>query len=99
MGELLPEVHNRARKNFSTILRAVAVTGLGPVAEACNVDSSTVHRWKEKELERLSVALAAMGLKVTSSTAQCYSAEYIQHLRYFAKRGFDTEQFEEEDPE
>jgi CII protein len=98
-AELFPEADSRARKTRATILNALANTGLVIVADACGVDASTVSRWKEKDFDRFSVALTAMGLKVVKSVAQCYSAEYIQHLRYFAKRGFDVEEFAEEDPE
>lgn len=89
----------RARKTHSVLLQAVATVGLTPVAEACGIDKSTVARMRDNEFERIAMALTAMGLKPVPIDSTCYRPEYIQHLRYFARRGFDTEQQADEDAE
>ena len=81
-----------ARKNFQTILQALALSGAKPVAEACGVDVSTVTRWKSNlengkpgPWQQFANALAAMGLKVVPDDAVTVDREPFEAILLLAK--------------
>jgi len=76
----------RARKNESVILQALAARGQDNVAREIGVSESTISRFKAQEIARLSQLLAVCGLKVVPEHLRCYPEEHIEHLQYFAQR-------------
>jgi hypothetical protein len=90
MPEVSAPTSETARKIHAAILQRLASYGQIRVAEALGVHESTVSRMKGDDLERLARLLAALDLKVVPAEAKCYQPEFIEHLRYFARLGFDN---------
>lgn len=88
-----------ARKNLTRMLNALKDVGQKPVADACGVAVSQVSRWTEKDLPRFAVALSTMRLQVNKSDTVRFPPEYMVHMRYFAKLGFDLGAVDEDEPE
>jgi hypothetical protein len=80
-----------ARKSQTRILRALASVGQRPVADALGKSETWVSRWKSEDVETFARLLEALGLKVVPIGVKCYEPEYVEHLRYFARLGFNTE--------
>lgn len=78
-----------ARKSQTQILQRLATVGQKPVADALSVSEATVSRMKGEGVETFTGLLAALSLKVVPADHKCYSAEYIEHLHYFAKIGME----------
>lgn len=76
-----------ARKSQTLILQRLASEGQAPVARALSVSEATISRMKGEGIESFAALLGALGLQVVPVEHKCYSAEYIGHLIYFAKRG------------
>ena len=78
--------HALANKNQAAILRALAETGLKPVAEALHVDESTVSRMKEPggQVGRFAAMAAALGLKLVREDEETYRPEVMQALHTLA---------------
>ena len=75
----------RARKNASAILQALAKVGQTHVAEFLSVSESTVSRFKEKAIPEAAELLAACGLKAVPESLTCYKPESIAALLTLAK--------------
>jgi hypothetical protein len=73
-----------ARRIESAILQSLARVGLEPVAAACQVDATTVGRWREKEIPRLALMLALAGMKTVPVSMRCYRPETIDALHALA---------------
>lgn len=89
MTESLHATENLSRKCEAAILRALASVGQKAAGEAIGKSETWVSRWKSEDLKSCADLLAALGVKVVPADHMCYSAEYIAHLHYFAKRGMD----------
>lgn len=78
--------HALTNKNQAAILRALAETGLKPVAEALHVDESTVSRMKEPggQVGRFAAMAAALGLKLVREDEETYRPEVMQALHTLA---------------
>lgn len=77
---------DRARKNHTAMLKALCTAGQSAVAGAIGVHESTVSRWKDGELEKLSMFLSAVGLKVVPVNMHCYPPDEIEALKVLARR-------------
>lgn len=86
MNPISPEAPARARRIEAIILQRLAALGLEAVGGAVGVDSSTVSRWKSREIPQLALAIAAMGLKVVPVELRCYPEEEIEAIFTLAKR-------------
>lgn len=76
----------RARKNLSALLRAVARVGQKPVADAAGVSVATISRWTETgEWQRIADILAALGQKSVDEQMQCFRSADIDALLTLAK--------------
>lgn len=69
MTKFSQDVHEIARKNERTILRAVATVTARHVCETSGISETQFSRLKEEKLEQYCTALAAMGLQVVSVDA------------------------------
>ena len=74
-----------ARKNVSTILRALAAVGQINVAEAFETSETTVSRWKGEKIEEMGQLLAVLGLKSVPQDYKCYDPKSIDALLTLAK--------------
>lgn len=85
---------DRARKNSSMILRAIAERGSNAAAEGWGVSASRFcHMKNDKDhplTECVAGMLAALGLKVVPDRMQCFDPEYVEHLRALAKIGLNA---------
>jgi hypothetical protein len=80
---------DRARKNETVILQALASTGQSEVARAMGVAESTVSRFKDGGISQAASLLAHCGLKVVPAGVQCFDPAYVEALRELAKHGVD----------
>jgi hypothetical protein len=86
------EPRERARKNLSIVLNAMAEKGQNELAKAMGVAESTISRMKgEGGLEQVVGALAHLGLKVVPVGYECYDPEYVAALRTLANVGIKKE--------
>lgn len=86
MAELSPGVDAIARKSLTALLQGVERVGQKALAEGCGVDDSTITR--DKAIwDRVAKSAAIAGIKFVPSELKCYSPDYVEHLRYFARRG------------
>lgn len=79
----------RARKNESVILQALATTGQSEVARAMGVAESTISRFKDGGIAQAAALLAHCGLKAVPVGVQCFDPVYVEALRELAKHGVD----------
>lgn len=77
----------RARKNESAMLQALATMGQNELARAMGVNESTVSRLKDGRIAEMSIALAHLGLKVVPNGMQCFQPEYVEALQTLAAIG------------
>ena len=77
----------RARKNESTILQAMAAMGQAELAKAMAVHESTVSRFKESGIGTFSTALAYLGLKCVPVGMACFDPTYVEALKTLAEVG------------
>lgn len=80
-----------ARKIQAAILQRLADVTQIAVSTALDVSEATVSRLKSEHLESFTAFLAALELKVVPARSKCYEPEYIDHLRFFAKKGLERE--------
>lgn len=80
-------IAERARRNHTAVLRALATVGQAKAAELVGVSESTVSRFKDGGLEQAAALLAAVGLKCVPIQAQCFDPEYVRALRVMAGVG------------
>ena len=85
MPALSTDQQGTARKNASSILRALASVGQVHVATALGVSESTVSRWKDKEIDEMGQFLAVLGMKAVSANYKCYDPKSIDALLTLAK--------------
>jgi len=86
----------RARKNNSTILQALARVGQVTVAERMRVSESKISRFKNGELTEIATFLGALDLKVVPTSARCFRPEFVNALFELAKDRMTTIQQPEE---
>lgn len=88
MATVSAEIAERARKNASAILRAVAAVKQVRVAELLGVSETTVSRLlSEGEMDRIGQVLAACRLKVVPETDPTVDADLLQSLAVLAAHG------------
>lgn len=81
----------RARKNESTILKALASLGQSHLAERMGVSESVISRQKSSgDLAKTAEMLAQLGLKVVPESVQCFDPVYVEHLRALAQLGLKS---------
>lgn len=81
----------RARKMQALIFQRLSELSATCIAEALGVSDATVSRMKNEQTESYTAFLAALGLKLVPESSKCFQPEYIEHLRYFARRGVELE--------
>lgn len=78
--------HERARKSYSTVLRALQEPGRQvAAATAMGVSESTVSRIKTDQIEQVCLLLACVGLKVIPTSMECVPVEQMQALLTLAR--------------
>lgn len=77
----------RARKNESVMLQALAATGQNTVALAMGVNESTISRFKDGGLAQAAQLLAHCGLKVVPVGMACFDPNYVEALKTLAEVG------------
>lgn len=87
MAESCVVDRDRSRKSQTAILQGLASTGQKTVGEAIGKSETWVSRWKSEDLTTCANLLAALNLKIVPAAHKCYSAEYVDNLRYFARIG------------
>lgn len=60
------------------------------VGETLGRSESWISRWKADDAENAIRVIDALGLKLVDIEARCYLPDYLEHLRYFARAGFDA---------
>jgi len=86
MAEASQSVDSIARKTLTNILNAVEKVGQNTIADACEVDNSTITGDKAKFWPRFAKTLAVAGLKVVPADARCYAPATIEPLLALAKQ-------------
>ena len=81
---------DRANKNHSTILQALAQAGQSKVAEALGISESTLSRMKDGDLAQLAKLLALCDLKVVPARYECEDPAYIHSLKLFAQKHLEA---------
>lgn len=78
--------------NQTAILRALAETGLKPVAEALHIDESTVSRMKEPggQIGKFAAMAAVLGLKLVRADEETYRPEVMQALHTLAAMALEV---------
>lgn len=99
MSEVSPLLPESARKVHVVMLRRLAERGQANIGETIGKSETWVSRWKSDDSENFARVLDALGLKVVDSEARCYAPDYLDHLRYFARAGFDAAPELDEEPE
>jgi len=103
MSILSAPQQERARKNEQIVLQRLADVGLEPVAQALNVDSSTISRLKNGAISQVTSTLAVLGLKVVPIEFKCYRAEdidpYIQLAKQHMRTVVSVHDLADDDPE
>jgi hypothetical protein len=84
MAELSQALEAMSRKNYTTILRALAEAKQVNVAEAMGLSETTISRTDKEVMGKF---LAACGLKVVPVGHKTYDAAYIDALRVMAGVG------------
>jgi hypothetical protein len=87
MAESSPILDGRSRKTLAAILQGLARVGQVEVAKATGKSETWISRAKDDDLKTCAILLTACGLKVSPVDSKCYTPEYIEHLRYFARIG------------
>lgn len=85
MASLSPAIAEIARKNESTVLRALASHSQARIAEQLGVNESTVSRFKDGGLTQATALLAACGLKVVPCEMQCFHRDKVGALLTLAR--------------
>lgn len=88
MSEVSQDVRASARKIETYLRNRLAEMGQARVADKLNVHESTVSRWKDSDIERIALYLAALNLKVVpaGSDAQVFSVDEVTAMATLAKR-------------
>ena len=92
MSALSPQIAERARKNGSAVLRALAEKGQSLVAELVGTSETTVSRFKGHDLELAVAVLAAAGLKVVPEAMECFDPDYVRALKVMAGVGLQAKE-------
>ena len=81
------QLDERARKNASTIINAMASAGQKVVADKLSIHESTISRMKsDGDLDRFAKLIAVCGLKVVPQEHQCMDSELYEAAMVFARR-------------
>ena len=81
------QIAERARKNLTAILRALAEVGQVHAAQRMGVSETKVSRLKGEALEDVSMLLAACGIKCLPDQMECFDPEYVRALKVMAGVG------------
>jgi hypothetical protein len=91
-----PTLSERARKNYTSIIRGLDEVGLNQAAKCLNVSQGTVSKMKNPDQTEIKItfhglacALADMGLKVVPENMKCYNPETIESILHLAKERMD----------
>lgn len=87
VAELCAADPELARKSQTAILHRLSSVGQKPVADALSVSEATISRLKAEGVESFTAFLGVLKLKVVPAEMKCYSPDYVEHLRFFARRG------------
>src|SRR3990172_4475792 len=87
MAEVSPSIAERARKNVSVILRALARVGQNRVADLMGLSESAVSRMAGERIEQMAQFLAACGLRVSDEKAPTVEPEVLRSLQVLAALG------------
>lgn len=87
MTEVSQELRASARKNETVLRNRLAEIGQVKVADKLDVSESTVSRWKDQDIERISLYLAALKLKVVPSDAELFDKDEVWAMRILSIRG------------
>lgn len=74
-----------ARNNESLILQRLASVGQSTLAQRIGVSESTISRFKDNEIERISKMLIELGLKIVPAGTKTYRPELIDAVFTLAK--------------
>jgi hypothetical protein len=85
MPQLSSAIAERARKNQTVILQALADVSQTRVADLMGTSETTVSRLKSKDLDEIAAFVAACGLKCVPCAMQCFSPDKVQALLTLAK--------------
>ena len=80
-------IEARARRNSAAIRAALTTTKQEVVAELVGVDKSTITRFRDDHVDRLSAVLAACGLKVVREDLLQIERAELEALKYMAGKG------------
>lgn len=82
----------RARKFAAALRKRLQEVGQASVANQMEVDVSTVSRaFSEGRIDQACAIVEALGMKILPAEYRCVrSAEELEHLMYWAKRGMDS---------
>lgn len=99
-----PNAQERARKNESSILSALASIGQSTVAIALGVNESTISKRKSGgDFKDIAEFLAALGLKAVPVTMKCYRPDdiepYIQLAKQHMRKVTSVHDLLDDDPE
>ncbi len=89
MATLSADQTATARKIAGTILQRLASVGQAKVAIALEISESTVSRWKDGDIDKMSQTLTVLGLKVVPASQKCFEPHYIDALRMLARQALD----------
>lgn len=80
-------MRDRARQNYSAVLKALAEVSQKRVADLLNLSETGVSTYKSDHLERACQMIAACGLRIVPTTEHSYEEEDIAALRRLALKG------------
>lgn len=74
------DANTSSHKNLSAILQKLSSVGQTHVAQKMGIHESTISRMKDGEIEKISVFLSALGLKVVAEDMKVYPDDQIAAL-------------------
>ncbi len=80
MPPLNQETIARSSLNLSTCMKGIASAGHNKIAEALEVDESTISKFKQEKIPQFCTLLATCGLKIIPIQMKCYDPEYIKAI-------------------
>lgn len=86
MGSVSTELTASARKIEGAMRKQLAEIGQVRMADALDVNESTISRWKDNDIERIALQLAALGLKVVPESANVVTSQEAEAMRVLSIR-------------
>lgn len=87
MNEVSPDLRESARKIETLLRNVLADVGQATVADKMGVSESTVSRMKTDDIERISLFVVSLDLRIVASDQRIISASDLQALKQLAARG------------